>query len=79
MDGAPTAAPFAADAVAAGAATFQLPSEQVDPSLTSVLPYRVATVPGGLPVSEDGRVVAGIGIAGDDPDACRAIAQTALA
>jgi uncharacterized protein GlcG (DUF336 family) len=79
MDGAPTSAPFVAEAVAAGAATFQLPSERIDPALTSVLPYRVATTAGGLPVSEDGRIVAGIGIAGDDPDACRAIAQTALA
>src|SRR4051812_45760220 len=49
MDGAPTAGPFVAAAVAAAAATFQLPSAEVDPGLTTLLPYRVATVAGGPP------------------------------
>ena len=31
MDGAPTAAPFVAEAVAAGAASFQRPSAEIDP------------------------------------------------
>ena len=74
MDGAPTAAPFVAEAVAAGAATFQLPSAEVDPALTSVLPYRVLSAPGGVPVREGDRVVAGIGIAGVAPELCHAIA-----
>ena len=43
MDGAPTAAPFVAEAVAAGAATFQRPSTEIDPALITVLPYRVLT------------------------------------
>ena len=38
MDGAPSAAPFVAEAVAAGAATFQRASAEIDPLLTSVLP-----------------------------------------
>jgi uncharacterized protein GlcG (DUF336 family) len=78
MDGAPTAAPFVAEALAAGAATFQRPSREIDPVLTSVLPYRVLCVPGGLPVSEGDRVVAGVGIAGPDADVCQDIAAAAL-
>ena len=79
MDEAPTAAPFVAEALAAGAATFQLPSAEIDPSLTSVLPYRVLTVPGGLPVREGDRVVAGLGIAGPGFEVCHEIAEAALA
>jgi uncharacterized protein GlcG (DUF336 family) len=79
MDGAPTAGPFVAEAVAAGAATFQLPSAEVDPALTSTLPYRVATVAGGLPVREGDSVVAGLGIGGAAPDVCHAIAAAVLA
>ena len=47
MDGAPSAGPFVAEAVAAGAATFQRPSAEIDPALISVLPYSVVTVAGG--------------------------------
>ncbi|HVP01684.1 MAG TPA: heme-binding protein [Solirubrobacteraceae bacterium] len=79
MDGAPTAGPFVAEAVAAGAATFQLPSEQLDPALAHVLPYRVACVAGGLPVREGERVVAGLGIGGVAPELCGRIAAAALA
>ena len=79
MDGAPSAAPFVAEAVAAGAATFQRPSEDIDPALTSVLPYRVLTAAGGLPVREADRVVAGLGIAGPDAGVCQEIAETVLA
>ena len=63
MDGAPTAAPFVAEAVAAAAATFQLPSEEM-PGGCGARAARtaVAAVPGGLPVAEGG--VAGLGIAG---------------
>jgi uncharacterized protein GlcG (DUF336 family) len=78
MDGAPTAAPFVAEAVAAGAATFQRPSWGIDPALTSVLPYRVLCVPGGLPISEGDRVVAGLGIAGPDAKVCAEIAGAVL-
>jgi len=78
MDGAPTAAPFVAEAVAAGAATFQLPSAEIDPRLTSVLPYRVLAVPGGAPVREGDRVVAGVGVAGPEAGVCQEIAVTVL-
>jgi uncharacterized protein GlcG (DUF336 family) len=78
MDGAPTAAPFIAEAVAAGAATFQRPSDEVDPVLGSVLPYRVLAVAGGLPVWEGDRVVGGLGIAGPDGGVCREIAEAVL-
>ncbi len=78
MDCAPTAAPFVAEAVAAGAVTFQRPSSEIDPALTSVLPYRVLCVPGGLPVSEGDRVVAGLGIAGPEATVCAEIANAVL-
>ncbi|MGA9856545.1 MAG: heme-binding protein [Solirubrobacteraceae bacterium] len=78
MDGAPSAAPFVAEALAAGAATFQAPSAEIDPVLTAVLPYRVLTVPGGLPVWAGERVVAGLGIAGADTAVCDQIAASVL-
>jgi uncharacterized protein GlcG (DUF336 family) len=79
MDGAPTAAPFVAEAVAAGAATFQRPSAEIDPAMTPVLPYRVLAVAGGVPVRERDRVVAGVGIAGPGADVCQEIAEAVLA
>jgi uncharacterized protein GlcG (DUF336 family) len=79
MDGAPSAAPFVAEAVAAGAATFQLPSAEIDPLSTSILPYRVLTVAGGMPVREDDRVVAGLGVAGPDAMVCQRIAESVVA
>jgi len=79
MDGAPSAAPFVAEAVAAGAATFQLPSAEIDPLSRSVLPYRVLTVAGGVPVLRGDRVVAGLGVAGPDAAICQRIAESVLA
>ncbi len=79
MDGAPSAAPFVAEAVAAGAATFQRPSAEIDAAMTAVLPYRVLTVKGGLPVRDGDRVVAGLGIAGPDAAVCEEIAAAAVA
>ena len=79
MDGAPSAAPFVAEAVAAGAAGFQLPSAEIDPSLAAVLPFRIATVPGGLPVRDGERVVAGLGIAGPVAAVCEELAAAVLA
>jgi uncharacterized protein GlcG (DUF336 family) len=78
MDGAATAGPFVAEAVAAGAAAFQRPSGEVDERAAALLPFRVSSLPGGLPVAEGGRVVAGLGVAGSDPDACHAIAAAVL-
>ena len=79
MDGAPTAGPFVAEAVAAGAATFQRPSAEIDPATTAVLPYRVLTVAGGVPVRDGDRVVAGLGIAGPDSAVCQEIATAVVA
>jgi uncharacterized protein GlcG (DUF336 family) len=78
MDGAPTAGPFVAQAVAAAAATFQTPSATAPLELAAVLPYPVATVAGGLPVSDQGRVVAGLGVGGPPPEICGRIAAAAL-
>ena len=79
MDGAPTAAPFVAEAVAAGAATFQRPSREIDPAVTPVLPYPVLAVAGGMPVRDGDRVVAGLGIGGPGADVCQEIAEAVLA
>jgi uncharacterized protein GlcG (DUF336 family) len=79
MDGAATAGPFVAEAVAAAAATFHLPSAEVRPDLAALLPIPTATAPGGLPVSEGGRVVAGLGIGGVDPTLAYEIAAAVLA
>jgi uncharacterized protein GlcG (DUF336 family) len=79
MDGAPTAAPFVAEAIAAGAATFQRRSAEINPALTSVLPYRVLTVAGGVPLRDADRVVGGLGIAGPDVAVCEQIAASITA
>lgn len=78
MDGAPTAGPFVALAVAAAAATFQAPSAEVPAAPAGVLPYPIAAIDGGLPVVENGRTVAGLGVGGPSPAECRAIAAEAL-
>jgi len=43
-----------------------------------VLPHRVLTVAGGVPVREGDRVVAGLGIAGPDAAVCEEIAAAAV-
>jgi uncharacterized protein GlcG (DUF336 family) len=83
-DGAPTSAGFLAPALAAAAATFELASEVVgerwpEPALSRLLPYPVATLPGGLPWSSSGRVVGGLGVAGPHPVLAHEIAAAALA
>lgn len=78
MDGAPTAAPFVAEAVASGAATFQLPSAEIDPAVIPVLPYHVLAVPGGVPLRDGDRVVGGLGIAGPDAGVCREITEAVV-
>jgi uncharacterized protein GlcG (DUF336 family) len=79
MDGAPTAAPYVAQSVAVSAATFQLPSAEVPPELAALLPIATAAAPGGLPVREADRVVAGLGIGGAAPELCHEIAAAVLA
>jgi uncharacterized protein GlcG (DUF336 family) len=86
MPGAPTAAVAVAQAVAAAAGTFQCPSSELAAlyqdglaaQLGAVLPFPVLAAPGGLPVEEDGRVVAGLGVAGRDPGTCEEIAAAVL-
>jgi uncharacterized protein GlcG (DUF336 family) len=87
MPGAPTAAVAVAQAVAAAAATFQCRSRDLGslyPAaalalLAAALPVAILPAPGGLPVEEDGQIVAGLGVAGRDPGACEDIAATVLA
>src|SRR3954471_500425 len=73
MDGAATAGPFVAEAVAAAAATFLLPSHEVPTGVEHVLPYRIARVAGGVPLA-----VGAIGVAGVAPELAREIAEAAL-
>jgi uncharacterized protein GlcG (DUF336 family) len=77
-----------AEALGATAATFQCPShalaERYDGSgtlaqLAAALPYRILAAPGGLPIAEDGSVVAGIGIGGPAPAVCAQIAAMVTA
>ncbi|HEY7077089.1 MAG TPA: heme-binding protein [Solirubrobacteraceae bacterium] len=75
MDGAPAAGPFVAEAVAAAAATFQVPSAEIPAGVAHVLPYRVAAAPGGLPLEEGG----GLGIAGPPPQTCAELAAAVVA
>jgi uncharacterized protein GlcG (DUF336 family) len=79
MDGAATAGPFVAEAVAATAATFQLRSEAVVPELAALLPVPTATVPGGLPLHEGDSVVGGLGIGGVTPALAHEIAAAVVA
>jgi uncharacterized protein GlcG (DUF336 family) len=87
MPGAPTAAVTVAQAVAAAAGTFHCRSAELAAfypdglagQLGALLPFPVLAAPGGLPVEEDGRVVAGLGVAGRDPGTCEEIAVAVLA
>ena len=88
MDGAPTAASFAALSLAATAATFQLPSGELVArygsadavrQLGDTLPFPILAVTGGLPIVEDGRVVGGVGVAGIEPERCGHLVRDLLA
>jgi uncharacterized protein GlcG (DUF336 family) len=88
MDGAPSAGVAVAEGVAAAAATFQCSSRELplrypgDGALALIaaaLPFRIVPVAGGLPLtSDDGVVVAGIGVGGPEPSVCEEIAAAAL-
>jgi uncharacterized protein GlcG (DUF336 family) len=84
MDGAATAGAFVSLAVAATAATFQLPSAQVAarfgaiPELARTLPYPILGSAGGVPIAEGSATVGGLGIAGVDPAVAEEIALAAL-
>jgi uncharacterized protein GlcG (DUF336 family) len=84
MDGAPVGAAAVSLAVASAAALFGCSSAEVgdryDPAaLAGVVRPPVLTVAGGLPLSADGRVVAGIGVAGSPPEQCAAIVDAVVA
>jgi uncharacterized protein GlcG (DUF336 family) len=79
MDGAATAGPFVAEAVAVAAAMFQLPSHEVRDDLVALLPLPASTAPGGVPLVEGDRVVGGVGIGGAPAELCRDIAATVAA
>ncbi len=87
MDGAVGASPVVAEAVAATAATFGLPSQELVSQypgqaeldrLAAVLPYAILPAPGGLPIIEAGQVVAGLGIGGPPPATCAQLAADIL-
>jgi len=69
MDGAPTAGPYVAEAVAAAAATFQVASEEVPEPALAALPYRAIALAGGVPLPGGA-----IGIAGVAPELANPIA-----
>jgi uncharacterized protein GlcG (DUF336 family) len=85
MDGAPAGAVAVAQAVAGAAALFGCDSGELGArfgsagAVAALVVPPVLGVPGGLPVREGGRVVAGLGVGGSDPLACEQIARAALA
>lgn len=83
MDGAAPMTPDAAEALAATALNFHAPSTAAAkyPNLTAlatVTPFKYLPVPGGLPLSENGRATGAIGVSGADPEECEAIARVAI-
>ena len=93
MNGAPTAAVNVAQALAATAATFAIPSDHLAkrvpaaqlPLLAAALPFAILGIAGGLPVGRDGPggsgspLAGGIGIAGPDPAICAELAAAVAA
>jgi uncharacterized protein GlcG (DUF336 family) len=85
MDGAPAGAVAVAQAVAGAAALFGYDSAGLGDrfgaadALAALVVPPVLGVPGGLPVRDGGRVVAGLGVGGAGPSICEEIARTALA
>ena len=84
MDDGPAGAVAVAQAVAGAAALFDCGSGNLgarfgpaDAVAALVVPP-VLGIPGGLPVRDAGRVVAGLGVGGGDPSVCQEIAQIAL-
>ena len=83
MDGGVASSPAVSTAVAGTAATFGLASEDVASAypgdalnrLADALPFPVLPAIGGVPLTLDGTVIAGIGVAGPQPQICREIAR----
>ncbi len=85
MDGGAAGGVAIAQAVAAAAALFGYDSASLGDrfgatdALAALVVPPVLGVPGGLPVRDGGRVVAGLGVGGAGPSICEEIARTALA
>jgi uncharacterized protein GlcG (DUF336 family) len=95
MDGAPAGGVAVAQAVAGAAALFGRESGDLGylfgqagtgtgTAAAAAIPAGLVVppvlgVPGGLPVRDDGWVVAGLGVGGASPAVCASIARTALA
>jgi uncharacterized protein GlcG (DUF336 family) len=85
MDGAPSAAPAIAQATAAAAALFDCESADLGKrfgapeAVTTLVVPPAAGIAGGLPARDGGRLVAGLGVGGVEPEICRDIARAALA
>ena len=85
MDGGPAGAVAIAQAVAGAAALFGCGSGDLESrygrpeAVAALVVPPVLAVPGGLPVREGGRLVAGLGVGGAGPSACADIARAALA
>jgi uncharacterized protein GlcG (DUF336 family) len=87
MDGAPGAGVFVAEAVAAGAATFEVASGELaaiypEPLLAQVaatLPFTILGADGGVPLQRDGAVAGAVGVGGVAPAVAAEIAAAAAA
>jgi uncharacterized protein GlcG (DUF336 family) len=85
MDGAPAGGVAVAQAAAGAAALFDCESGDLEnrfgpvAQLSALVVPPVAGIPGGLPVRDAGRLVAGLGVGGCDPAVCAEIARAALA
>ena len=84
MDDGPAGAVAVAQAVAGAAALFDCGSGNLSArfgpadAVAALVVPPVLGIPGGLPVRDAGRVVAGLGVGGGDPSICEEIAQIAL-
>jgi uncharacterized protein GlcG (DUF336 family) len=84
MDGAPIGGAAIAQAVAGAAALFDCDSGDLGlrfgsaGAVAALVTAPVLGLPGGLPVTVDGAVVAGLGVGGADPPLCREIARAAV-
>jgi len=85
MDGGPAGGVAVAQAVAGAAALFGCDSGDLDfrfgraDAVAALAVPPVLGVPGGLPVHDGGRLVAGLGVGGGGPSVCADIARAALA
>lgn len=82
MEDAPAGGVDIALGTAAAAARFGVPSERLTQWYGALVadlnPVRVLGIAGGLPLRDEGRLVAGLGVGGADPTECAALAQAAI-